>query len=173
MKVAVYEDFLCPYCGQFESESRAALEKQVEAGKVQVQYHVLHFLDPQTSTDYSSRAANALAVVLDAAGPEVAKKFHDALFENQPEEGSAGLSDSELVDYAVQAGATKADVQQGIEDRVFEQWVKNVGDQASKDGVNATPTVKIDGRTVAYQTVDELAAKVMASSTLAHTIARR
>ena len=159
VKVAVYEDFLCPYCGQFESESRAALEKQVEAGKVQVQYHVLHFLDPQTSTDYSSRAANALAVVLDAAGPEVAKKFHDALFENQPEEGSAGLSDSELVDYAVQAGATKADVQQGIEDRVFEQWVKNVGDQASKDGVNQTPTVLVNGKKLEGNP-DELVAQV-------------
>ena len=158
--VALYEDFMCPYCGQFEAATRSALEKQVAAGKLRIEYHVLNFLDRSSSTQYSTRAANALAVVLDTSGPTVAKKFHDLLYEHQPQEGSAGLSDAQLVDYAVQAGATKSAVQPGIKNRSFEQWVKNVTDQASKDGVNATPTVKIDGRTVAYQTVDELAAKV-------------
>jgi protein-disulfide isomerase len=160
VKVAVYEDFLCPFCGQFEAASRDGLEKQVEAGKVQLQYHVLSFLDGNTSTEYSSRAANALAVVLDASGPAVAKKFHDLLFENQPAEGSAGLSDAKLVSLAVQAGAKASAVQPGIDDRTFGQWVKNVNDQASKDGVNSTPTVKIDGKVVKFSTTDELVAKV-------------
>jgi protein-disulfide isomerase len=160
VKVAVYEDFLCPFCGQFEAASRTALEKQVEAGKVQLQYHVLSFLDGSTSTEYSSRAANALAVVLDTSGPEVAKKFHDLLFENQPAEGSAGLSDAKLVSLAVQAGAKASAVQKGIDDRTFGQWVKNVNDQASKDGVNSTPTVKINGKTLKFTTTDELVTEV-------------
>jgi protein-disulfide isomerase len=160
VKVAVYEDFLCPFCGQFEAASRDALEKQVEAGQVQIQYHVVNFLDRSSTTEYSTRAANALAVVLDTSGPEVAKRFHDLLFEHQPEEGSAGLSDARLVAYAVQAGATKSAVQPGITDRTYEQWVNNVNDQASKDGVNQTPTVKVDGKTVEYKTIDELVAKV-------------
>ena len=160
VKVAVYEDFMCPFCGQFEAATRDALEKQVAAGKVQVRYHVLTFLDDSSTTEYSSRAANALAVVLDTSGPDVAKKFHDLLFENQPEEGSAGLSDSRLLDYAVQAGAAKADVQQGIEDRAFEQWVKNVGDQASKDGVTSTPTVLVNGKKLTSTTIDGLVADV-------------
>ena len=160
VKVAVYEDFLCPFCGQFEAASRDALEKQVEAGQVQIQYHVVNFLDRSSTTEYSTRAANALAVVLDTSGPEVAKRFHDLLFEHQPEEGSAGLSDARLVAYAVQAGATKSAVQPGITDRAYEQWVNNVNDQASKDGVNQTPTVKVDGKTVEYKTIDELVAKV-------------
>ena len=160
VKVAVYEDFLCPFCGQFEAASRDALEKQAEAGRVQIQYHVVNFLDRSSTTEYSTRAANALAVVLDMSGPEVAKRFHDLLFEHQPEEGSAGLSDARLVAYAVQAGATKSAVQPGITDRTYEQWVNNVNDQASKDGVNQTPTVKVDGKTVEYKTIDELVAKV-------------
>jgi protein-disulfide isomerase len=158
--VVVYEDFMCPYCGQFEAATRAGLQKQVDAGKVRLEYHVLNFLDRSSTTDYSTRAANALAVVLDRSGPAVAKKFHDLLYEHQPQEGSAGLSDAQLVDYAVQAGAARSAVQTGIQNRTYEQWVKNVTDQASKDGVNGTPTVKIDGRTVTYRTVAELAAKV-------------
>jgi protein-disulfide isomerase len=159
VKVTVYEDFLCPFCGQFETASATALEDDVQAGKVQLRYHVLTFLDGSTSTQYSSRAANALAVVLDRAGPDVAKKFHDLLFAHQPQEGSAGLSDAQLVAYAVQAGATKADVQPGIKDRTFEQWVKNVGDQASKDGVNQTPTVLVDGKKISGS-IDSLVSQV-------------
>jgi protein-disulfide isomerase len=160
VKVAVYEDFLCPFCGEFESAGRTAFAKDIAAGKVQFQYHVLTFLDDRTSTEYSSRAANALAVVLDTSGPKVAKRFHDLLFENQPAEGSAGLTDARLVDYAVQAGATRSAVSAGISDRTFEQWVANVGDRASKDGVSSTPTVRIDGRTVGFTTTDELVAEV-------------
>jgi protein-disulfide isomerase len=160
VKVAVYEDFMCPFCGQFEAAGRSAFSKDIAAGKVQFQYHVLTFLDDRTSTEYSSRAANALAVVLDTSGPKVAKRFHDLLFENQPAEGSAGLTDARLVDYAVQAGATRSAVSAGISDRTFEQWVANVGDRASKDGVSSTPTVRIDGRTVGFTTTDELVAEV-------------
>jgi protein-disulfide isomerase len=158
--VSVYEDFMCPFCGDFEAASRAALQKDVEAGKVQVRYHVLNFLDRSSTTEYSSRSANAYAAVLDAAGPQSAKRFHDLLFENQPEEGSAGLSDSTLEDYAVQAGAPRAEVSEAIENRTFQQWVDDGTEQASKDGVNATPTVKVDGTTVTYTTIDELVNKV-------------
>ena len=115
----------------------------------------------QHQHDYSSRAANALAVVLDASGPEVAKKFHDLLFENQPAEGSAGLSDAQAgLDSRSRPARPRRPVQPGIEDRTFGQWVENVNDQASKDGVNSTPTVKIDGKVVKFSTTDELVAEV-------------
>ena len=154
--VSVYEDFMCPFCGDFEEATKETLQEHVDDGTVQVQYHVLNFLDDASSTDYSTRSANALAVVLDTSGPEVAKEFHDLLFENQPEEGSAGLSDGELVDLAVQAGARRPEVSSGIEDRSFEQWVDNGQDQASKDGVHSTPTVVVDGTTLDYTSIDEL-----------------
>jgi protein-disulfide isomerase len=160
VKVAVYEDFMCPFCGQFERASRTALQKDVTDGSVQLQYHVLNFLDGSSTTDYSSRAANAYAAVFDDSGPQTAKKFHDLLFENQPAEGSAGISDARLLQYAVQAGADRSTVSTAIQDRSFEQWVKNGTDQASKDGVTSTPTVKVNGRTLKFQTIDELVAKV-------------
>ena len=160
VKVAVYEDFMCPFCGQFETATRTALQKQVDAGRVQVQYHVLNILDDSSSTKYSTRSASALAVVLDTSGPVVAKKFHDLLYEHQPAEGSAGLSDAQLTDYAVQAGASRSAVAAGVAKRSFEPWVANGTDQASKDGVTATPTVKIDGKTVKFNRIDDLVAAV-------------
>jgi protein-disulfide isomerase/uncharacterized membrane protein YphA (DoxX/SURF4 family) len=143
--VDIYEDFMCPFCGQFEAESRP-----IVAGyggrSVQFRYHVISFLDRASTTEYSSRAANALAVVLDTSGPEVAKKFHDAVYADQPAEGSAGLSDQDLIDKAVAAGA-KADAVSGpIRDRAFSQWVTNATDTASRQGINSTPTVFVDGK---------------------------
>jgi protein-disulfide isomerase len=160
VKVTVYEDFMCPFCGQFEAASRSAFQEDIDQGRVQFQYQVLNFLDDRSSSDYSTRAANALAVVLDTSGPPVAKRFHDLVFENQPEEGSAGLSDDRLVELAVQAGAQQSRVRPGIEDLEFEQWVDNVTDRSSKDGVNATPTVRIDGRTVESESIDGLVTSI-------------
>ena len=45
-----------------------AVAKAVEAGKVKVEYRPIAFLDDASTTDYSSRALNALMVVLDTSG---------------------------------------------------------------------------------------------------------
>ena len=158
--VDVYEDFMCPFCGQFEAASGAMLEGYVGQGDVQVRYHVISILDGASSgSDYSTRAMSALGVVLDTSGAEAAKRFHDLLFDNQPEEGTEGLSDDRLVELAAEAGAEEAEVRGPIADRKFEQWVKNATDQASKDEVAGTPTVRVDGETVELtSTIDVLLA---------------
>lgn len=159
--VTVYEDFMCPFCGQFEAASRDSLDQLVESGDAKVEYRVISFLDRASNgTDYSTRAMNALAAVLDTAGADAALAFHDKLYEHQPEEGSDGLSDDLLVQYAVEAGADEAQVRTPIEDRAFETWVGNATDAASKDGVASTPTVQVDGTTIEYRTTDELVTKL-------------
>ena len=42
------------------------------------------------TTQYSTRALNAAAAVVDAAGPDAFQTFHDLLFANQPAEGGVG-----------------------------------------------------------------------------------
>lgn len=154
--VTVYEDFMCPYCGDFEQVSSERLKKYAESGDVQVRYHVVSFLDDASSTDYSTRAANALAVVLDTAGPEAAVKFHDELYANQPEEGSAGIPDQQLIDMAVEAGADEQAITAPIEDLKFEQWVVNSTDEWSSRGFNSTPTVTVNGEKVEFTNAQDL-----------------
>ena len=156
--VDVYEDFMCPFCGQFEAAAGDVLQKYVDQGDVRVRYHVIAFLDEASTTDYSTRAMNAYAVVLDTAGREAAKEFHDSLYANQPAEGSAGLSDQELIDLAVRAGASRSAVAGPIRAVKFEQWVENATDAASQDDVNSTPTVIVDGTRVEATTIDGLVA---------------
>ena len=141
-----YEDPQCPICQQFEAAVGPDVATAIAAGKVKVEYHIVSFLDRASSNEYSSRAANALYVVADTAGPDVFKKFHDLLYENQPPENSAGPDDDQLIAWAVQAGADEAAVRKPIEDNVYAAWVANATDQMSKDGVNGTPGVFIDGQ---------------------------
>ena len=162
--VTIYEDFMCPFCGDFEQASEPMLKQYVDSGDVQVHYRVLSFLDRASDgADYSTRAMNALGVVLDTAGPDVASAFHDLLFENQPAEGTTGPSDDELIAYAVEAGASEDAVSGPIRDVQFEQWVLNATDDASQDDVSSTPTVMVDGEVIEFRTIDELLANTEAA----------
>ena len=66
------------------------LTKLRNEGKITVEYRPLGFLDSRSTTNYSSRAANAAACVVNES-PEKYSDFVDLLFDKQPAEGSAGL----------------------------------------------------------------------------------
>ena len=159
--VDLYEDFQCPNCKTFEDQTGSTLAQLVADGTVQAHYHGMAFLDTSANDDYFTRALNAAAAVVDTAGPDAFQEFHDLLFANQPPESGTGLTDDQLVEYATQAGAAGAE--QGIRDLTYADWVKNVTDQASKDGVTGTPTVLVDGQTLADLSPDGLTAAVDAA----------
>jgi protein-disulfide isomerase len=144
--IKIYEDFQCPICQEFEKATGQQIQQGITDGKIKVDYHMVAFLDGSSTTQYSSRALNAGMAVLSTAGPEALLKFHTLAYANQPAEGTAGLPDSTLIQWAVQAGADKAKVTPLINGNVYHQWVVNATDQMSKDGVNGTPTVYINGQ---------------------------
>lgn len=160
-QVVIYEDFVCPFCGELEAQTRDDLAKLADDGKVYVDYRPFDLLSGRVG-DYPIRATNAFAVVLEQSGPEVAKKFHDLLFENQPSESGPFPSDDDLVALAVEAGAEETEVRPGIEDLAMEQWVTDATEAAADANVNSTPTVLLDGEEMTdYSSVDDLADKIL------------
>lgn len=145
--MTVYEDFQCPACRSFEELNGAQVKQWIADKTVKVEYQPIAFLDRASTDRYSTRSLNAAAAVVDAA-PTAFPAFHDALFANQPAEGGAGLTDAKLVELAVAAGAPQAQVEAAVEDGAFEGWVARVTEAASQAGVNSTPTVKVDGKTL-------------------------
>lgn len=144
--IKLYEDLQCPICREFEAATGTQVQAAIAAGKVKVDYHMVAFLDRSSTTNYSSRALNAAMVVLDTAGPGAFLRFHTLLYDQQPAEATAGLSDQQLIGYAVQAGAERAKVSGPINSDVYHQWVLNATDQMSRDNVTGTPTVFINGQ---------------------------
>ncbi|GAB2444892.1 thioredoxin domain-containing protein [Nocardioides hungaricus] len=155
-EVVVYEDYLCPFCGQFEAATRDDLEQLAADGKVRVEYRPFNLLG--RISDYSERSAGAFSIVLEKSGADVAKKFHDLLFENQPSESGPFPSNSELVDLAVEAGAQESAVRDAIENGDGKQWVADATQAAEDAGVRGTPTILLDGKVFQDgQTMDEIA----------------
>lgn len=152
VKVIVFEDFQCPICRNFEQTNGAFLQQQVESGAISVEYVPVSFLDAQSTTEYSSRALGAAMCVYADQGAQVFRKFHDLLYANQPDEGSAGLSDSQLAQIAKQTGSLTAGA--CIEDQKYKTWATSTKDRiftmsdSAGTKVSGTPTVWVDGKAV-------------------------
>ncbi len=146
--MVVYEDFQCPICKHFEDVDSAMMAKKVDAGTLKVEFRPIAILDRMSSTDYSTRASNASACVRNYSDIATWKAFHDLLFKNQPEEGSAGLTNDQLTAYATQAGAKAPAVGTCIADETYKNWVSSGTDASSKAGVSGTPTVLLNGQNV-------------------------
>jgi protein-disulfide isomerase len=145
--VALYEDFQCPICKQFEEGAPGAfLAQQVKAGKITIQYRPFAFLNTSGNDHYSNRAASAGMCVYEQGGAAAYKKFHDVLYANQPDEGGSGLTDNVLVGYANQVGATG--LKTCIKTNKYVPWVVKAKAKGSAEGVSGTPTVMINGKII-------------------------
>ncbi len=162
--IVIYEDFLCPVCKVVEAATRDDLARLADEGKVQVSYRPFNLFQDEPLQAYSVASAAAFAVVQDKAGDEVAKEFHDLLYENQPPESGPYPDADWLVDLAVEAGAEEADVRDGIEKGDGNDWVEDATGAATSRGINSTPTIYLDGEQ--YQdgrTLEELAENLVAA----------
>ncbi len=143
VKVVLYVDFICPVCKNFEAQYNEQLTKLRNEGKISVEYRALGFLDNRSTTNYSSRAANAAACVVNES-PEKYAEFVDSLFANQPAEGGAGISDNDLKKMATDIGAKPIDT--CVDEKTYRPFVKFTTKQAAAIGVTGTPTVFVDGQ---------------------------
>jgi protein-disulfide isomerase len=146
VKLELYLDYMCPFCGRFERANSADVQRLLTDGTLRLELHPLSFLDKASNgTRYSTRAANAVATVADRA-PDKVLAFNAALYAGQPAEDSTGLTDDEIATIAANAGVP-ADVVSNFGAETFQPWVATFTDTAfSKGGVTGTPTVKINGK---------------------------
>jgi protein-disulfide isomerase len=159
-QVIIYEDFLCPICGEFEKAGNEQLTALADAGKVQIEYRpfvLLSRLGP-----YSSRSTMIWGLVLKQDGPEAAKKYHDLLYANQPPEEGPFPGKDELIALAGQAGADVAQLQAGIDSGAGIDFPVDATKSAQDLGIDSTPTVFLDGDLFTdWRTPDELAANLV------------
>ena len=150
--IDIFQDFMCPYCGQFERANRDDLESMVADGSAKVSFHMMNFLDSASQgARYSTRSANALVTVAKAE-PEHVMAFNAALYDNQPAEGTRGLTDDQIADLARQAGVSEA-VVATFTDQANADFVTRSNNAAGAAGVTSTPTIRINGQDFSGQQI--------------------
>ncbi|WP_382303881.1 DsbA family protein [Herbiconiux sp. UC225_62] len=153
--IRMYVDYMCPFCGQFESTNNAQIGDWVKSGVATVEIHPLSILDRSSlGSKYSTRAANAAACVANYS-PDQFWAFNGLLFSNQPAENTEGLDDDTLKDLVKQAGVTaQSDIDTCIDDTQFKGWVADATSRAlqgplpntDEKAVTGTPTVLVNGQ---------------------------
>ncbi len=160
--VSLYEDFLCPHCGAFEQQFGPTINQLIDSGAIAADYYMVAILDQQ-GNGYSSRASNAAYCVADedkTPNKEVFRRFHAALYAQQPQEGTGSYPDNaRLIEIARQAGAGGS-----VPDCINKgRYVNMAQGLAQATGINSTPTVKINGQEFAITETtkpEDLVAKV-------------
>jgi len=91
--LSLYEDFLCPHCGQFEQQFGPTVNKLIDTGAVAADYYMVGILDRPQNQNYSSRAGGAAYCVADES-IDAFRRFHAALYAQQPEETATVFPDN-------------------------------------------------------------------------------
>lgn len=165
--VALFQDYQCPACKSLEDQVGPTLEKLANAGKIQLEYHTMTFLDGNLGNDASVRAAQAAACA-DVAGSYA--KYHDTVYKNQPAQEGKGYTNEQLRStFAKDAGITGDKLvtfQACYDDKKMADWVTGTQDAASKAGVQSTPTIHVNGTKLdmtKVATLDDFEAKLLAA----------
>ncbi len=156
LDIQIWVDYQCPICKAFEEANTTQLEELINNGNATVEIHPLSFLDRTSlGARYSSRSANAAACVADYS-PDSFWAWNSLMFDNQPAEGTTGLTNEELIDIAEQAEVESLDdITSCINDEEFKGWVENASNRAQNvpvEGaedenlvIQGTPTVLVNG----------------------------
>jgi len=111
----LFEDPQCPYCRQFEELNRPLITTALDAGELAVEYRMRCFLGPE-----SVRADNALALAAEAGRFD---ELRQALFAEQPPEGTGGFTTGSLLRLGARVGLTGSDFVSGVRKARYEKWV--------------------------------------------------
>jgi protein-disulfide isomerase len=151
-----YIDFMCPVCNNFERLYGESIQGLVDDGTMTLGIHPIAILDHLSQgTDFSTRAANAMyCVAVKDAGASV--DFMQAMFANQPAEGTPGLTDEQILEVASAVGV------EGIDDCVTSgEYADYVTSMTEKTPVQpgaqtiGTPTIVVNGEVIANSALPE------------------
>lgn len=156
--VSLYEDFLCPACGNFERTFGPTINKLIDVGAIAADYNMVSILDSARNQNYSSRAGAAALCVADE-NLDAFRRFHSALYSSdiQPSEtGKTFPDNARLIELAREAGVV-GKVPECINSG---KYLSKVTGEASAAKITGTPTVKINGEDYEPSTPDALVSKI-------------
>lgn len=153
--LTIWQDPQCPHCAKFEEIYGPVLDEMRANKLINIEYRMVSFLDgvmPKSNLS-SHRAVNAIGCALDQE-TTLAVKLHKLLYANQPAEEGTGWTDDQLFDLADQAGFTtdtsRAEFSTCLKAQPYINWSTKVTDTFQQAGLQGTPTLQLDGKTIDF-----------------------
>ncbi len=150
-KVEVFFDYQCGGCASFEIAFGAELTKLARAGDIELVYRPMVFLDANHGNDASKRTATAAACA-DFRGKF--NEYHTALFPLQQTGYPDDLLENTIPQQVGITGQDLTEFQKCYRERQTLNFVKGTDEQASRAGVQSTPTVWVNGKQMNMELLD-------------------
>lgn len=164
----IWSDYQCPSCGQYARIVEPALIRDyVTPGTLRIVYHDAAFQGARSKASFDESVEPGAGARC-AASQNGFWAFHDWVFANQSGENQGGFSDARLRAMATSAGLDVAawDACRATGDQ--QAAVRAETTQGVANGVNATPTLIINGESiVGLHTAAELGQKIEAAAAAA------
>ena len=137
--VEEYADFQCPICRAFATGTLKQIEdKYVANGTVRIVFHNFAFIGAE-----STRAAEAAECANDQGK---FWEYYDTLFANQGGENTGAFSDANLIKFAQSLNLDMTKFESCLNNNTYLSKVQADTNDGQARGVNATPTLFINGR---------------------------
>jgi protein-disulfide isomerase len=137
--IQAWEDFVCPACRQWTTTVEPKLiQDYIKTGKVKVEFHQFPLSIHAPGSDMAAQAS------LCANDQNAFWTYHNRLFPAQ-DQGQAGFTIDALVKYADELGLDSKALMDCMSSQKHRDEVTASGSQAIQMGLNATPSVLVDG----------------------------
>lgn len=132
--IAVYLDFRCPHCIDFEAEFGDLIDKAIDSGEWKNEVWPMSFLGPSSVT-----MANAFGCSVESG---FGRSYQRGLFQDSALE----WNNSQLLALGEQVnGSIPTSFNSCVQNMGKSEWVSSIGATAQANGVQGTPTVHING----------------------------
>ena len=144
--LSLYEDFQCPHCAAFEKEFGPTITRLINSGAVAADYYMVVDLElaRPTTTTRPGRPTPATASPTKTRAPakDAFRRFHTALFAQQPAEGAPAPGQPRPDRDGSPGRCRPAASPDCVNAGNFSDMVDGLAKAAK---INATPTVRING----------------------------
>ncbi|MFI7533858.1 DsbA family protein [Streptosporangium sp. NPDC049376] len=152
----IFEDFQCPFCKKLEDSAGDAIYKAAAEGKARVIFRPFQLFQapahPEPVPSVSRRGANAAL----CTPPDKWASYAKTLYANQPVEGQNGFENKDLLNWARDLGFYDAGFDKCVTGLEMGADVDKATEYAQKQKVNSTPTLRLNGKDLTAEQVNEL-----------------
>ena len=147
----LYEDFQCPICAEFE-ELFGAADRRHGRGQRRSSWSTTRC--PSSTTTCATTPPTGRPTRPPAPPTPAGSRSTTRGLRRSARQEGAGYTDAQLRQFAEPAGITGSALttwQQCYDGQAHNQYVESVQTQREKDGVNGTPTLKLNGKALDLQ----------------------